>query len=322
MKDNSSYRFLLIFLVATAIFFVSYFSANLAQEAFPTSASSQPFLLSSPLANQASSTSLLKENGTSLRSSVGLIPDFHLKADLAAPDVQLQAALIEDLKTRTRYFSLNIYRSWPTASLTKLMTMVITLQKFKLDDKIEITSSDIAPYDDFMRVGDIYSVEDMMKLMLALSSNTAANAMANHYGFSDFINLMNNQASDWGMSQTHYDESIGLSPSNVTSAADLEKLAYEIYNNYPFIFNLSRNAQQKVVDLNSGIEKTVSSIDYFAGEPDFLGGKTGSTDEAQGNLVSVFDYEGRPILVIVLGSGDRFKDTQDLFNWFKNSYTF
>lgn len=309
-------------MIAAAIFFVSYFSANLAQETSRTNASSQAFLLSSPLATQSSSTSLLKEGGASLRGSADIIPDFHLRANLAVPNIQSQAALIEDLKTRTRYFSFNVYRSWPTASLTKLMTMVIALQKYNLDDKIDITQSDIAPYDGFVKVGDIYSVEDLFKLIVALSSNTAANSLANHYGFSDFIELMNKQADNWGMSQTHYDESVGLAPSNVTSAADLEKLSYEIYQTYPFIFNLSRSAQQNVVELGSGKLQTVSSIDYFAGQPDFLGGKTGSTDEAQGNLVSIFDYQGRPILVIVLGSGDRFGETQELFNWFKNSYTF
>jgi D-alanyl-D-alanine endopeptidase (penicillin-binding protein 7) len=326
MRENSAYRFLVIFLLAVAVFFITYLSANFAQEGQRSEAPAQPLFLSSPSvesrAQSASSTNSTVGSGTSLKSSAQIIADFHLKEGLPSPQVQAQAALIEDLKTRNRYLSLNIYRPWPLASLTKLMTIYVSLQVFNPSDKIQITQDDLAPYDDFMRAGSAYSVEDLIKLMFAISSNTAANSLARAYGFDNFISLMNNQADKWQMWQTHFEESIGLSPNNITSAADLEKLVFNFYKNYPSIFDLSQNPKQTVTDINSGETQTVSSIDYFAGQADFLGGKTGSTDEAQENLISLFNYQGRPILIVVLGSSNRFKATQDLFNWFKNSYTF
>ncbi len=326
MGENSSYRFLVIFLLAVAIFFITYLSANFAQEGQKNNAPAQPLLLSSPLVESrprpASLTNSSSDNGTSLNGSAQITPSFHLKSSLPVPRVQVQAALIEDLTARNRYLSLNIYRPWPLASLTKLMTIYVSLTVFKPGAQIGITQDDLAPYDNFIKAGSVYSVEDLIKLMFAISSNTAANSLARAYGFDNFISLMNNQADRWQMWQTHFEESIGLSPDNVSSAADLEKLVFNIYKDYPSIFDLSRNPQQTVVDVSSGNTQTVSSIDYFAGQPDFLGGKTGSTDEAQQNLISLFDYQNRPILIVVLGSNDRFKATQDLFNWFKNSYTF
>ncbi len=326
MRENSAYRFLVIFLLAVAIFFITYFSANFAQEGQKNNPPVQPLLLSSPFVQSrsqpASSTNSSSGNGTSLNSSAQIVPDFHLKSNLPVPQIQVQAAMIEDLKTRNRYLSLNIYRPWPMASLSKLMTIYVSLQVFKPADKIEINQDYLAPYDNFIKAGSAYSVEDLIKLMFAISSNTAANSLARAYGFDNFIGLMNGQAGKWQMWQTNFEESIGLSPDNVSSAADLEKMVFNIYKDYPNIFDISRNPQQTVTDISSGKTQTVSSIDYFAGQPDFLGGKTGSTDEAQENLISLFDYQGRPILIVVLGSNDRFKATQDLFNWFKNSYTF
>jgi len=63
-----------------------------------------------------------------------------------------------------------------------------------------------------------------------------------------------------------------------------------------------------------------SNINHFAGQADFLGGKTGYTDDAGGNLLSLFSYQKRPVLVLVMGASDRFGETRRLLQWFKNSY--
>jgi D-alanyl-D-alanine carboxypeptidase len=56
------------------------------------------------------------------------------------------------------------------------------------------------------------------------------------------------------------------------------------------------------------------NINQFAGRPDFVGGKTGTTPEAVGNLVSIFKAGGNSIrIIVVLGSEERFKETENLF---------
>jgi D-alanyl-D-alanine carboxypeptidase len=66
----------------------------------------------------------------------------------------------------------------------------------------------------------------------------------------------------------------------------------------------------------------VKSINDFAGNADFIGGKTGYTDQADGNLLSIFEYGGRPIFIMVLGINDgvRFNATQQLYDWFKTNF--
>jgi D-alanyl-D-alanine carboxypeptidase len=65
----------------------------------------------------------------------------------------------------------------------------------------------------------------------------------------------------------------------------------------------------------------VRSINTFVGQPNFIGGKTGNTDQAGGNLLSIFNDRGNPILIIVLGAPALpFKDTSALYSWFQANY--
>ena len=131
---------------------------------------------------------------------------------------------------------------------------------------------------------------------------------------------MNARAAAWGMANTHYDDPSGLSSGNQSTADDLLLLAQKIYSDYPKVLAITRTTQATATELGSGTKTLVKSINDFAGEADFIGGKTGYTTIADGNLLSIFKYKNRPILVIVLGTdeADRFTNTERLFSWFKN----
>ena len=58
----------------------------------------------------------------------------------------------------------------------------------------------------------------------------------------------------------------------------------------------------------------------IAGQAGFIGGKTGHTTEASGNLLSIFDYHNHPVLIVVMGTTDRFGDTTKLLSWFKSNF--
>jgi D-alanyl-D-alanine carboxypeptidase len=61
--------------------------------------------------------------------------------------------------------------------------------------------------------------------------------------------------------------------------------------------------------------KEISATHQFAGRPDFLGGKTGFTASAQGNLISIFSVENHPILILVLGTESRFEESEKILNF-------
>jgi D-alanyl-D-alanine carboxypeptidase len=62
---------------------------------------------------------------------------------------------------------------------------------------------------------------------------------------------------------------------------------------------------------------TFKNINVFAGQPDFLGGKTGFLEESRGNLLTLFKIQNRVFLFIVFGAEDRFEQTRILYSWTK-----
>ncbi len=250
--------------------------------------------------------------------------DFSRVSDDPPPAITAQAALVADLETGDLYLNQNPNKRWPLASLTKLMTAVIASENADLGKPITLTSEDFTSLSYWLSKieapGNTYSGGDLLTLMLLPSSNEAAHAFARDYGYDAFIKLMNDQASSWGMQNSYFADSSGLSASNQSTAADLKVLAMQIAAHNPGIFEITRNAKRSVLELHSNQHQLIASINDFAGTPNFLGGKTGSTPEADGNLLSVFSYGGRQVLVIVLGTADRFGETKKLLTWFEHDF--
>ncbi|MDO8663964.1 MAG: hypothetical protein Q7K44_00200, partial [Candidatus Liptonbacteria bacterium] len=171
-----------------------------------------------------------------------------------------------------------------------------------------------------LKIGDRYSIGDLMFAALLESSNESAEAIASFVGRKEFIALMNKQVASWGFADTHFDDPTGLSASNQSTAVDLLGLSKQIYEKYPEIFKITQRPSGYITELNSNKKLLIKSINLFAGQDNFLGGKTGFIDEAGGNLLSIFSYRTRPIIIIVLDTGDRFGDTEKLLNWFMATY--
>ena len=249
---------------------------------------------------------------------------FSRVGDAALPSLALHAAIIADLATGARFVEENATDRWPLASVTKLMTATIVLDKLSPAQKITITQGafNADPAEKTLRVGDTYAVSDLLKFLLLPSSNVAAEALADAYGRTAFIAEMNARAAAWGMANTHYADPSGLAVGSQSTAEDLTLLARKVYSDYPEILEITRTPQVTVTEIGSGRQVVVKSINEFSGEADFIGGKTGYTDQADGNLLSLFSDNGHPILVIVLGTNDglRFSITETLYSWFTTNF--
>ncbi|MDO8504729.1 MAG: serine hydrolase, partial [Candidatus Liptonbacteria bacterium] len=169
-------------------------------------------------------------------------------------------------------------------------------------------------------VGESYRIRDLLKAMLVASRNTAANALARAYGYDKFIAEMNAKAKGWGMDNSNFSDPSGLSVSNQSTANDLLKMIRGVTLERPDIWKTTENAKISIKELASGKVKNFTSTNQFVNRKDFFGGKTGYTPEADGNLITVFLYQKRTVGIIVLGSADRFGDSEKLFNWFSNDF--
>lgn len=240
------------------------------------------------------------------------------------PEVNAQAALVADLKTGEIYFDLNSEKRWPMASITKFMTAAYAMRNMDMNSRITLAVGDFPLYagDAFkgLKPGDTYLLKDLLQAVLLSSSNEAAEAIANSYGRNNFIAGLINMAKEWDMTSTYFADPTGLSAANQSNARDLRIMALKIYETYPGILKTTRQKNSVITEIVSGRREMLTNINLFAGESWFLGGKTGYTDEAGGNLLTLINHDNRPVAVVVLGTIDRFGDTEKLVNWFRHNY--
>jgi len=285
-----------------------------------SSASQEPVVTAAP--DPISKTDL--EQGAVSSAETIMPPVFHRVHGDPVPELQAQIALVADLETGEAYYELNADKRWPTASITKLMTAAYAMKYLDLSSVITLEEKDfVEPGGDVtktLKSGESFSVNDLIRAMMTFSSNEAAEAMANSIGRDNFMAGMNNMAQDWQLFSTHFSDPSGLSSANQSTGNDLKVLARNIYDVYPAIFQMTRQPKASILELVSGKKQVITNINQFAGQANFLGGKTGFTDEAGGNLMSLFMEGRRPLFVLVMNTGDRFGDTQKLTDWFENNF--
>ena len=214
----------------------------------------------------------------------------------------------------------NSQNRWPIASITKLMTAVVALENLNQSSVIEITQQDIDDVvrlngDNTFQASDSFTVNGLVKALLMVSSNDAAYALANSLGKDTFIQKMNDKAKELSMSQTDFYEPSGLSYLNQSTAHDLYLLLMYIQKHDQLILDITRIKTLTIKNQTKGTSyKELNNINELAGRNDFLGGKTGFIDQSGGNLISLFRKNGKMVYIGVLGSPDRFGETEKILS--------
>ena len=212
-------------------------------------------------------------------------------------------------------------KRWPVGSITKLMTALVA-DRLYLSEKpyelIEITDEMVRAVGDEggFESGETIRADDLIKAMMLVSSNDAANALAIHYGEDKFVALMNETAKELGMINTTFADATGISTQNLSTVEDIRTLSEFLWKNYTYIFDISQRPSETIIERVSGTKWSLDNINPFVSRTDFLGGKAGGTSESEGNLVSIFDVPEREgeVIIIVFGSGDRIAETEKILN--------
>jgi D-alanyl-D-alanine endopeptidase (penicillin-binding protein 7) len=130
---------------------------------------------------------------------------------------------------------------------------------------------------------------------------------------------MNTEARALGMYQTSFADSSGLSPRNISTAADLAILGRYLYERKRFLLDISL-VERMTVTSSDGTSWRMVNQNKMASDARFRGGKLGYTDEAQQTSLGLFAVpvgtEVRLLSVVVLGSQDWKQDTRTLLAWF------
>ncbi len=235
------------------------------------------------------------------------------------PLVSAEAYLVANLQTGEIYSEHNGSKVFPIASLSKLVTAVVSLKNLQPDQKITITQSMLDSYGEAGKLvlGETLTVSDLIHPLLLESSNDAAEALAQSYGYADFVSKMNSFVAELGMSSTIFKDPSGLSANNMSNARDLLLLSRYLFTQETALLDLSR---QTVVTLATTTEHgshVWNTINPFPLDPHFIGGKTGRTLEAKESMISLFRYEYKgityPVAIIVLRSDFRVRELDSAF---------
>lgn len=244
------------------------------------------------------------------------------KSYAEAPQVTAMAAAVIDNKTGVSMYEKNPNLRHLPASTTKLMTALVALQRCSLGDVITVGSVEGDGSQMGLKVGDRITVENLLYGLLIPSGNDAAYVLARNCGesYPQFIAAMNEKAKDLNMQNTHFVNPAGYDDTlQYSTAADLALLARVAVAN-PTIAKIVKIKSTVVTDVTGTRTYYLENVNKLLGVvPGIEGVKTGETDGALENLVTKTTRDGNSILVVVLGSQDRFGDSKSLIEWaFKN----
>jgi D-alanyl-D-alanine endopeptidase (penicillin-binding protein 7) len=221
--------------------------------------------------------------------------------------VQSAAALVLDQSTGTILFEKNAGAVLPIASITKLMTAMVTLDsRPNLTEMLTISEDDVDTLKGTrsrLRVGTNLNREEMLRLALMSSENRAASSLAGNYpgGREAFVAAMNRKANELGLQETQFSDPTGLTAANVSSARDLVKLV-GIAHQYPLIreFTTATEYQVKIGGRTQAFHNTNSLVKSASWEIGLS--KTGYINEAGKCLVMQAWLNNKPTIIVLLDS--------------------
>ncbi len=242
--------------------------------------------------------------------------------DYKLPRTNALSYLAGDVDTGEIIIEKNSSSVFPIASVSKLMTAVVTKENMDPHQSIKVARSSIEAYGTYggLSAGEKILVTDLLYPLLIESSNDAAEVLADGYGHDVFMKKMNDKAKLIGMKDTFYKDPSGLSHENVSTVSDLFKLGQFIYKNKPELLDITRVRQYAIRN------HSWSNGNRLMSKASFIGGKNGFTDSAFQTTLSFFELplEGgkRRIAIILLKSNDRNGDTDTIIRFLQNSVGF
>ncbi len=245
---------------------------------------------------------------------------------LPRPRFTARAIVAQDLDSKTILFLKNPNTRLYPASTTKIMTALVSLTTYKnLDQVVTITDENLAiGHKMGLKAGEKISLRSLIKGLLIASGNDAALALAKHHpqGYAGFIKAMNLKAKSLGLTHTHYTNPSGVEErDHYTSARDLAVLT-TVALKFPFLRQIVQTKTITLISADGKIKHHLHNTNLLLGKVAGVEGfKTGWTPQAGECLVTLIERHRHPIVIVLLGSQDRFGETTRLIDWLYRNYS-
>jgi D-alanyl-D-alanine carboxypeptidase len=238
-----------------------------------------------------------------------------------AAELTARSVLVYDLSSNRALFEKNPKTRLPMASLTKIMTAIISLENKRSDDSYKVNGADLVGEDSMgLTEGEMLSQEELLYGLMLKSGNDTAEVLARGYphgGRESFIQAMNDKAKALGLTDTYFDNPTGLQGDGeqYTTAYDLLVITRYALENFPLFSKIVSTARFDIQETSRhkaySLESEVNLLQTY---PGVKGVKTGYTPEAGLCLITYLDYEGHKIIAIILNSEDRRGEMRELLD--------
>ncbi|HHW18138.1 MAG TPA: D-alanyl-D-alanine carboxypeptidase [Firmicutes bacterium] len=242
------------------------------------------------------------------------------------PEVSCDAALLMEWHTGAVLFEKNGFKRMHPASLTKMMTALVALERGRLDDLVRVSYEAASQPGStmYLKEGDVFTLEDLLFGLMLNSGNDAAWAIAEHIGKGspeDFFQLMNSRAREIGAINTRFKNPHGLTdPNHYTTAFDLALIARTCLK-HPYFQRLVATKEKDVIEAGKQVKISLYNTNRLLWlRPGADGVKTGTTEAAGQCLVASATKDGMRLIVVILDSQDRWSDAQCLLDYGFSNY--
>lgn len=272
-----------------------------------------------------------QQRNSSTLPEEGYAEEFEAPDPFASLTLKARAAFVWDITRGQPLYALHEDAQLPLASLTKIMTALVSAEEKGGSEAVTITKDAVLQEgDQGFIVDETWRLKDLIDATLLTSSNDGAYALASVFPITEkntstplqktFIQKMNQKAKELGLNQTFFENEAGLDlnlgvSGAYGSARDLARLLEHILLRQPTLMEATTRALLTTHSLEGKVHNLENTNKLVETLPGIVASKTGTTDLAGGNLAIVFEAGPiRPIAIVILGSTaeERFTDAEKL----------
>jgi D-alanyl-D-alanine carboxypeptidase (penicillin-binding protein 5/6) len=235
-----------------------------------------------------------------------------------APAVSAYSVLVVDVGSKTVMLARHPDTFLSPASTTKMMTALVALDYFKLDDVLLMDRVEEIGQTMGLEIGEKISVKNLLYGLLVKSGNDAAFALADEYpgGMKVFVTKMNQKAVKLNLKNTQFKNPSGIDQAgHYSTVRDLVFLAREVIKK-PLLAEMVATNGVTITDASGINFHELENVNQLLGQvPGVKGIKTGWTAQAGECLISLTERNSHQVIIGVLKSQDRFGESEKLINW-------
>lgn len=253
----------------------------------------------------------------------------HVSQSVPEPVVAAEGAVLLDATTGKVLYGKNQDMQFYPASITKIMTALVVLERSSLNDVVTFSASATTNLESGatslnIAAGDKLTVEQCLYGLLLKSANEIGNGLAEHVAgsVSGFADVMNKRAQELGCKNTNFKNPHGLNDTEhkttpydmalIMRAAMENPVFREIDSTTSYQFPATKKAEARTITMGHKMMYPTDSR-YYSG---ITGGKTGYTSKAGNTLVTVAERGGRRLIAVVMkASGTQYSDTKQMLDY-------